>query len=129
MSLSKPPNNVDIHGLAISAEPGRSDDVVSYASRLNVDDVPSVERRARALIDTARGYVQRGEDEVAILVLIAEQASADEVRHSGAFRQVIRPTCVHEFWPRSSAAGLAARVGIPDGEIAAGRADDEQVVV
>src|SRR5262249_14320668 len=43
--------NVDIHGLAISAELGQPDTVVDYASRLDIDDVPSVERRAAALIN------------------------------------------------------------------------------
>ncbi|MGH3663267.1 MAG: hypothetical protein ACRDTQ_15585, partial [Micromonosporaceae bacterium] len=46
---------------------------------------------ARVLIDTARGYVQRGEDESAILVLLdAEQVSADEVRDSGLVHDLLR---------------------------------------
>lgn len=106
--------NVDIHGLAIYAELGRSRDIVEYASRLDVDDVPSVERRARVLIDTARGYVQRGEDESAILVLLdAEQVSADEVRDSGLVQDLLREL-LHRDRARARAhvRDLARRAGL-----------------
>ena len=108
------PGNVDIHGLAIRAELGRADDVVEYASRLHIDDVPSVERRARVLIDTARGFVQRGEDEAAILVLLdAEKTSADEVGHSGLVREMLREL-IHRDRARARAhvRALASRIGL-----------------
>lgn len=83
--------NVDIHGVAISAELGRADAVVEYSSRLNIDDVPSVERRAAALINTARGFVRRGEDEAAALVLLdAEKISTEEVHDSTLVRELLR---------------------------------------
>lgn len=83
--------NVDIHGLALSAELGRPDAVIEYSARLNIDGIPSVERRAAALINTARGYVRRGEDEAAALVLLdAEQVSADEVHDSTLVRELLR---------------------------------------
>ncbi|MBC8091176.1 MAG: helix-turn-helix transcriptional regulator [Pseudonocardia sp.] len=83
--------NVDIHALAIMAELGRPDDVVQYSGRLDLDRIPSVERRARALIDTARGFVQRGDDEAAALVLEdAERQSTDEVRYSSLVSALVR---------------------------------------
>jgi transcriptional regulator with XRE-family HTH domain len=83
--------NVDIYGLALSAELGRADAVIEYSSRLLIDDVPSVERRAAALINTARGYVRRGEDEAAALVLLdAEGISQDEVHDSTLVRELLR---------------------------------------
>lgn len=83
--------NVDIHGLAISAELGRSDAVVEYSARLDIDNMPSVERRSRVLIDTARGHVQRKEDEAAVLILLdAERISSDEVRDSILVRELLR---------------------------------------
>ncbi len=108
------PGNVDIHGLAVHAELGRADDVVEYASRLNVDDVPSLERRARVLIDTARGFVQRGEDEAAILVLLdAEQISSDEVRASGLVQELLRELLHRDrARARSHVQALARRVGL-----------------
>jgi len=106
--------NVAIHGLAIRAELGRADDVVEYASRLNIDDVPSVERRARVLIDTARGYVQRGEDEAAILVLLdAERVSNDEVRDSGLVHELLRELLHRDrARARPHVRALARRVGL-----------------
>ncbi|AHH20744.1 helix-turn-helix domain-containing protein [Nocardia nova SH22a] len=83
--------NVNIHGLALEAELGRADAVVEYSRRLDIDEVPSVERRTSALINTARGFVRRGEDESAVLVLIdAEQVSSDEVRSSGLVAELLR---------------------------------------
>jgi hypothetical protein len=83
--------SVDIHGVAIRAELGRADEVVEYASRLAIDDMPSVERRAAALINTARGFVRRGEDEAAALVLLdAERILTDEVYDSTLVREMLR---------------------------------------
>ena len=106
--------NVDIHGLAISAELGRPDAVVEYASRLNIDNVPSVERRAAALINTARGFVRRGEDESAALVLLdAEQVSGDEVHHSTLVRELLRELLFRDrARARSHVRGLAQRCGL-----------------
>jgi len=76
--------------------------------------MPSVERRARALTDTARGFVLRGEDEAAILVLIdAEQVSADEVRHSTLVHKLLREL-IHRDRARARAhvRALARRVGL-----------------
>lgn len=108
------PGNVAIHGLAIEAELGRADAVVEHGARLNVDDVPSVERRARVLIDTARAFVQRGEDESAILVLLdAERTSGDEVRHSTLVRELLRELLVRDrARARSHVHDLARRVGL-----------------
>lgn len=83
--------SVDIHGLAISAELGDHDAVVDRISRLDIDRVPSVERRSRPLVDAARGYVQRKEDYAAVHALLeAEKISADEVHDSGLVRELVR---------------------------------------
>lgn len=106
--------NVDIHGLAISAELGRADDVVEHASRLNVDQVPSVERRAAALINTARGFVRRGEDESAVLVLLdAEKISSDEVHDSTLVREMLRELLYRDrARARAHVRRLAERCGV-----------------
>ncbi|MGL5810341.1 MAG: hypothetical protein ACRCYQ_10380, partial [Nocardioides sp.] len=106
--------NVDIHRLAINAELGRADAIVEYASRLDVEEVPSVERRARVLIDTARGFVLRGEDEAAILVLLdAEAVSADEVRHAGIVHELLRELLHRDkARARKHVRELARRVGL-----------------
>jgi transcriptional regulator with XRE-family HTH domain len=106
--------NVDIHGLAIHAELGRPDEVVEYSSRLHIDDVPSVERRAAALINTARGFVRRGEDESAALVLLdAERVSSDEVHDSTLVRELLRELMFRDrARARSHVRGLAGRTGL-----------------
>lgn len=106
--------NVDIHGVAISAELGRPDAVVDYASRLNIDSVPSLERRAAALINTARGFVRRGEDEAAALVLLdAEQVSGDEVHDSTLVRELLRELLYRDrARARPHVRGLAQRCGL-----------------
>ncbi|GAA1809603.1 helix-turn-helix transcriptional regulator [Planosporangium flavigriseum] len=106
--------NVDIHGLAISAELGHADAVVEYAARLEIDSVPSVERRAAALINTARGFVRRGEDEAAALVLLdAEQISEDEVHDSTLVRELLRELLHRDrARARSHVRGLAQRSGL-----------------
>jgi transcriptional regulator with XRE-family HTH domain len=106
--------NVDIHGLAIQAELGRADDVVEYSSRLRIDGMPSVERRAAALMTTARGYVQRGEDEAAILMLLdAEKISAEEVRDSTLVREMLRQLLYRDrARARTHVRELAQRTGL-----------------
>ncbi|GAB1639647.1 helix-turn-helix domain-containing protein [Krasilnikovia sp. MM14-A1259] len=106
--------NVDIHGLAVNAELGRADDVVELSRRLNIDSVPSVERRTRVLIDTARGHVQRGEDEAAILVLLdAEEVSTDEVRDSGLVHELLRELLHRDrARARKHVQALARRIGL-----------------
>lgn len=99
---------------AVSAALGDADAVVDNAARLDLEDMPSVHRRACALIDTARGFVRRGEDEAAVLVLLdAEQASVDEVRHSILAREMVREL-LHRDRARARAhvRGLAQRIGL-----------------
>jgi hypothetical protein len=87
---------------------------VEYASRLNIDNVPSVERWAAALINTARGFVRRGEDESAALVLLdAEQVCADEVHDSILVRELLRELVYRDrARARSHVRGLAQRCGL-----------------
>ncbi|WP_083865160.1 helix-turn-helix domain-containing protein [Nocardia brevicatena] len=103
--------NVDIHGIAIAAELGDHDAVVDKISRVDVDRVPSVERRSRVLVDAARGYVQRKEDEAAVLALLdAEKISADEVHDSTLVRELVREILVRDHArARPHARGLAKR--------------------
>lgn len=108
------PGNVDIHGIALQAELGRTDDIVEYSRRLDLSSVPSVERRSRAMIDTARGLIRRGEDEGAILVLLdAESASADEVHHSVLVGEMLRELINRDnARARAHVHGLAKRCGV-----------------
>jgi len=89
--------NVDIHGLAISAELGDHDAVIDRISRLDLDRVPSLERRSRPLIDASRGYIQRKEDYAAVMSLLeAEKIAPDEVHDSGLVRELVREILVRD---------------------------------
>jgi transcriptional regulator with XRE-family HTH domain len=103
--------NVDIHGLAISAELGDHDAVVDKISRLDIDRVPSVERRARPLIDAARGYVKRKDDLSAVMALLqAEKISADDVHDSGLVRELVRELLMRDHArARADVRALAVR--------------------
>ncbi|WP_228838001.1 hypothetical protein [Nocardia amamiensis] len=106
--------NVDIHGLAIAAELGDSSVVVDRISRLDIDRVPSVERKSRVLIDAARAYTQRKEDERAVLALLdAEKVSSDEVRHSILVRELVREILLRDHArARPHVRALAQRCGL-----------------
>jgi transcriptional regulator with XRE-family HTH domain len=106
--------NVDIHAVAISAALGRSDDVVELSGRLDLANVPSVERRSAALISMARGLVRRGEDEAAALVLLdAERVSFDGVHNSAVVRELLRELIVRDrARARPHVRALARRGGL-----------------
>ncbi|GAB3170703.1 hypothetical protein GCM10027059_37550 [Myceligenerans halotolerans] len=106
--------NVEFHGLALHAELGRADNVVELSQRLDIDRVPSVERRSSTLIATARGYVSRGEDEAAALVLSdAERISQDNVHHSTVVRELLRELVTRDrARARPHVRGLAQRSGL-----------------
>lgn len=106
--------NVDIHGFAILAELGDADAIVDRAQHLRLDRVPSVERRARVLIDAARGYVRRREDADAVLTLLdAEKISADEVHHSTIVRELVREMLFRDnASARAHVRALAKRCGL-----------------
>jgi transcriptional regulator with XRE-family HTH domain len=106
--------NVDIHALAISAALGRPDDVVELSARLDLNTMPSVERRSAALISMARSLVRRGEDESAALVLLeAERVSSDGVHNSTIVREMLRELIVRDrARARPHVRGLARRGGL-----------------
>ena len=106
--------NVDIHAVAVHAALGDANAIVDNAARLDLTEMPSPSRRAAALIDIARGFVRRGEDEAAALVLLdAEQTSADRIRHSTLVREMVREL-LHRDRARARAhvRGLAQRIGL-----------------
>jgi transcriptional regulator with XRE-family HTH domain len=108
------PATVDCWAIAIHAALGHPDAVVEHAARLDVDSVPSAPARAGVLIDSARGYLRRHEDEAAVLVLLdAERASSDEVRHHVLAREMVRELFHHDrARARPHIRDLARRIGL-----------------
>lgn len=106
--------NVDLCAMAISAALGRLDDVVELSANLDLNNVPSVERRSAALISMARSLLRRGEDESAALVLLeAERVSSDGVHSSTIVRELLRELIVRDrARARPHVRGLARRGGL-----------------
>lgn len=107
--------NVDLYAMAISAALGRLDDVAELSANLDLNNnVPSVERRAAALISMARGLLRRGEDESAALVLLeAERVSSEWVHNSRVVRELLHELVVRDHTrARSHVRGLARRGGL-----------------
>ncbi|HEX5493496.1 MAG TPA: helix-turn-helix domain-containing protein [Mycobacteriales bacterium] len=74
--------NVSAYAVAVPVELGKSRDAVTAAERrFDPTALPSVERRARSLVDVARGYAARRDDVAAIKFFeMAVRESAEEVR-------------------------------------------------
>ncbi|HEX5492944.1 MAG TPA: helix-turn-helix domain-containing protein [Mycobacteriales bacterium] len=106
--------NVGAYAVGIPVELGKASEAVRAAERLDAAHLQSVERRARYLVDVARGYVGRRDDVAALHVLLqAEGESPEEVAHNLIVHEIVREmlrrdrkTITHEL------RGLAGRVGV-----------------
>lgn len=98
----------------IAVELGDTDEVRSVASGLDPADIPSVERRARHLIEVARGLHQEGSPEAVLLVLTQAAAiSAQTVAYTPAGRDLVgKLVSSVGATSRQQVLDLAARVGI-----------------
>lgn len=83
--------NVALYQVGLNVETGRTREATDLAERLDLDAMPSIERKTRHLIDVARAFGRRGEDTAAVSVLLqAERTSPEEVRYSGYARELTR---------------------------------------
>ncbi|HEY9391823.1 MAG TPA: helix-turn-helix domain-containing protein [Mycobacteriales bacterium] len=84
--------NVAAYAVAIPVELGKSRDAVSTAERrFDPTALPSVERRARSLVDVARGYAFRRDDVAAVKFFeMALRESIEEVRNCIVAHSVIQ---------------------------------------
>lgn len=83
--------NVGAHTVAIPAELGQAKKATDASERLDMTTLPSVERRARYLLDVARGFVGQREDVAAYHVLAAaERESVEELQYSVLAAELVR---------------------------------------
>jgi hypothetical protein len=106
--------NVGAHTVAIPSELGQAKKATDASERLDYTTLPSVERRARYLLDVARGFVGQREDVAAFHALTAaERESAEELLYS-----VLAAELVRELLSRSHGAirhnitDMARRIGV-----------------
>jgi hypothetical protein len=86
------PTNVAIHQVAVAVELGDAREAVRRVPEVNLDQMPShlTERRARFLIDVARGHAQVQDDAAALDALTeAEAIAPDELRNHRLTREVV----------------------------------------
>lgn len=87
------PTNVAIHQVAVAVELGDAFEAMGHIPKVNLNRMPSqlTERRARFLIDVARGYTQLGDDTAALDALLqAEAIAPDELRNHRLTHEVLR---------------------------------------
>lgn len=107
--------NIAAYAVAVPVELGHSAAAVSDAERgFDPTSLPSVERRARSLIDVARGHAARREDAEAMRCFeLALRESPEEVQNC-----VVAHSVIHEMLRRDKRANsrelrtLARRVGV-----------------
>ena len=96
------PTNVVLHRLSTALDLGDVAVVVDRGPGIRTDDMP-MERSASHRIDLARALSYVAQDEAAIDVLLAAEATAPQlVRHNPAVREVVR--AVHRRTPVTSGA-------------------------
>jgi hypothetical protein len=108
------PVNVAIHNVAVPVELGRPGEAVRSIPAGPVQ-VPSylAERKARFLIDIARGYAGVGDTGAAEEALVlAEETAPDETRHHRLTRQLIGELLPRSH-PSSAIRALAGRCAVP----------------
>ncbi|KWW99579.1 Transcriptional regulator [Carbonactinospora thermoautotrophica] len=101
------------HAVTLGVELRRPGEALRAADRLDPDDIASVPRRSRHLIEVARAHYQRDERLATLLLLDkAERTAPETVRYNGFARDMILnllaqpPTAA-----RAEVRALAARVG------------------
>lgn len=93
------PTNVAIHRVAVAVELGDAREAVQHIPAVKFDRMPRqlTERRARFLIDAARGHAGLHDDQAALGALTeAEQVAPDELRNHRLTRQVVRDLLTRE---------------------------------
>ncbi|MGH8900093.1 MAG: helix-turn-helix domain-containing protein [Egibacteraceae bacterium] len=110
------PANVGAIGVAVALEAGDPVEALRVADTVEVDELPSAERRARFCIDTARAHILRQDDAATVgLLLEAEGHASEVVRHSVLARELARVCLGRERRSRTpSLRGLAERLGVLD---------------
>jgi hypothetical protein len=107
------PANVDAHEIAVALEAGDPVEALRVADRLNVEELPHPERRARPPIDVAQAHCIRRDDGPAVALLEAERHANELVRYNVQAREMIG-TLLHRE-PKSRTPqlrGLAERMAV-----------------
>ncbi|MEU6718352.1 helix-turn-helix transcriptional regulator [Nonomuraea sp. NPDC046802] len=103
--------NVAIYAVAINVETGQAANAIKGASRIDLNTIPSINRRAQHLIDLAHGHLRRNDTDAAITALLtSEQQSGEPIAFNPAAGAVITEIVEGSKRPPRAALDLAARI-------------------
>jgi transcriptional regulator with XRE-family HTH domain len=85
------PANVGLHTLALTMEAHRTAEALSYAPRIPIAGMGSIERRSRYCLDLARCHEQQGDDQAALRWLLrAEREAPEDIYGKPLARDMVR---------------------------------------
>ncbi|WP_219507905.1 helix-turn-helix domain-containing protein [Nonomuraea ceibae] len=103
--------NVAIYAVAINVETGQAANAIQSASRIDLNTIPSTNRRAQHLIDLAHGHLRRSNIDAALTALLAsEQQSGEPIAFNPAASAAITEIVEGTKRPPRAALDLATRV-------------------
>jgi hypothetical protein len=89
------PTNVKLHRVNFAVALGDAGTAVDVARKVDLDKIPTPERKANLLVDTARALLQWGKHESSYAVLrAAEETAHEEVAGRPSVHQVVRDLIV-----------------------------------
>lgn len=102
------------HATTVAVELRRPGDALQAANRADTDQIASVPRRARHLIEIARAHHQRGERPAVWALLNASNRTAPEtIRYNGWAREMMLDLVEHPpSGMRSDVRALAQSIGV-----------------
>ena len=102
------------HATTLAVELRQSGQAIRSADEFDPDDIASIPRRARHLIEVARAHHQRGERTAALALLDKSERTATEtIRFNGFAREMLRDLlAAPPSGMRGDVRALCARVGI-----------------
>ena len=108
------PANVIAHEIAVELEGGQPVEALRLADGLDVEELPTAQRRAEVLIDVAQAHNLRRDDGAAVAVLLeAERHAPEMVYYSVLAHEIVRALLKRERKARTPGLRpLAGRMGI-----------------
>lgn len=107
---------VDVYAVMLAVSLGSADEARRYAAKIDPAAIPSTERRARHLLELARGYRLAGEEiSAAHLLGQAVDASLETVLYSPPARQLTRELLrIVPASSREEVERIASRIGVQE---------------
>lgn len=109
------PVNVAIHGVQVATELGNPREALRRAEHVDVDQLPPalLERRSTLLVDVARNHQRRGDQHLALNILLdAERLAPQEVHYNRVAHRLVGELLRTARGPALEVRELAQRMGV-----------------